>query len=124
PNAFFDLARALADGATRAYTTRPAAEEAAALANFNSAFAGDWAFDSTASTQVLDAKGNRMDMPVLTFVRGEDLRTIIVPRGDANAATIASLPSDRFTRPRRVDSAGDREVTDVGAKGGHFLIGV
>jgi hypothetical protein len=124
PNAFFDLARALADGATRAYTTRPAAEDVAALANFNSAFAGDWGFDSTSSTQVLDAKGNRVEMPVLTFVRGEDLRTIIVPRGDATAATIASLPSDRYTRPRRIDAAGDRQVTDVGAKGGHFLVGV
>ncbi len=124
PNAFFDLARALADGAIRAYTIRPAAEDVAALANFNSAFAGDWAFDSTSSTQVLDAKGDRIEMPVLTFVRGEDLRTIIVPRGDATAATIASLPSDRYTRPRRIDAAGDRQVTDVGAKGGHFLIGL
>jgi len=124
PNAFFDLARALADGATRAYTVHTAAEDVAALANFNAAFTGDWGFDSTSSTQVLDAKGNRIEMPVLTFVRGEDLRTIIVPRGDASAAIIASLPSDRYTRPRRVDAAGDRQVTDVGAKGGHFLIGV
>jgi hypothetical protein len=124
PNSFFDLGRALADGAQRAYLARPAGEDAAALANFNRAFIGDWAFDSTASTQVLDAKGNRVEMPVLTFVRGEDLRTIIVPKGDATSAFIASLPSDRFTRPRRVDAAGDRDITDVGAKGGHFLIGV
>jgi len=124
PNAFYDLARALADGATRAYAAHAVAEDVPALANFNQAFIGDWAFDSTASTQVLDAKGSRVDMPVLTFVRGEDLRTIIVPRGDSAAATIASLPSDRYIRPRRVDAAGDRQVTDVGAKGGHFLIGV
>ena len=124
PNAFFDLARALADGATRAYMSRPATEDNPALANFNAAFTGDWGFDSTSSTQVLDAKGNRIEMPVLTFVRGEDLRTIIVPRGDASAAVIASLPSDRYTRPRRVDAGGDRELTDVGARGGHFLIGV
>ncbi len=124
PNPFFDLARALADGATRAYVAGATPDDMTALENFNHALAGDWAFDATSATQVLDAKGNRMDMPVLTFVRGEDLRTIIVPRGDANAATIASLPSDRYTRPRRVDAAGDREVTDVGAKGGHFLIGM
>jgi hypothetical protein len=123
-NAFYDLARALADGAARAYATRVAPEDVVALANFNTALIGDWAFDSTSTTQVLDAKGNRIDMPVLTFVRGEDLRTIIVPKGDASAAVIASLPSDRFTRPRRVDAAGDKQVTDVGAKGGHFLIGV
>ncbi|HEX9493657.1 MAG TPA: hypothetical protein VGA33_10360, partial [Thermoanaerobaculia bacterium] len=124
PNAFYDLSRALADGATRGYTAHAAVEDVPALANFNQAFIGDWAFDSTASTQVLDAKGSRVDMPVLTFVRGEDLRTNIVPRGDPAAATIASLPSDRYTRPRRVDAAGDRQVTDVGAKGGHFLVGV
>ncbi len=123
-NLFFDLARTLADGATRAYLARPAADDAPALANFNRAFMGDWAFDSTASTQVLDAKGNRIEMPVLTFVRGEDLRTILAPKGNASAAFIASLPSDRYTRPRRVDAAGDREITDVGAKGGRFLIGV
>ncbi|HJT18701.1 MAG TPA: hypothetical protein VJ853_14995, partial [Thermoanaerobaculia bacterium] len=114
PNTFFDLARALADGATRAYITQATAEDETALANFNQAFIGDWAFDSTATTQVLDAKGNSIIMPVLTFVRGEDLRTIIVPKGDASAAFIASLPSDRFTRPRRVDVAGDRDVADVG----------
>src|SRR5262249_50798346 len=124
PNSLFDLAQALADGASRAYLTRPAGDDAPAIANFNRAFIGDWAFDSTAATQVLDGKGNRVEMPVLTFVRGEDLRTIIVPKGDATAAFIAALPSDRYTRPRRVDAAGDRDITDVGAKGGHFLIGV
>jgi hypothetical protein len=124
PNTLYDLARALADGATRAYLSTPTADDTLALANFNRALVGDWAFDSTAHTEVLDAKGNRIEMPVLTFVRGEDLRTIVVPRGDAASATITSLPSDRYIRPRRVDVAGDREVNDVGRKGGHFLIGV
>jgi hypothetical protein len=32
---------------------------------------------------VLDAKGMRIDMPVLSFVRGEDLRTVLIARGDA-----------------------------------------
>jgi hypothetical protein len=63
-------------------------------------------------------------MPVLTFVRGEDLRTILIPRGDANAAAIVALPSDRYKRPRRVDEKGDADVTDVGKKGGRFLIGM
>ena len=63
-------------------------------------------------------------MPVLTFVRGEDLRTIVVPRGDAAAPAIVSLPTDRFTRPRRIDAIGDRDVTDVGRKNGRFLIGM
>src|SRR6185369_4145908 len=52
PNAFFDLAQALANGATRAYLTRgadvpSAQDDFAALANFNLMLAGDWAYDST-----------------------------------------------------------------------------
>ncbi|HEV2722534.1 MAG TPA: hypothetical protein VG323_21105, partial [Thermoanaerobaculia bacterium] len=39
-------------------------------------------------------------------------------------ATIASLPNDRYVKPRRVDAAGERDVSDVGTKGGHFLIGM
>ena len=124
PNSFYDLARSLADGATRAYQTPATTDDLTALTNFDRALIGDYAFDSTSRTDVLDAKGNKIDMPVLTFVRGEDLRTIVVPRGEANAASIASLASDLYTRPRRVDAAGDRETTDVGRKGGHFLIGV
>jgi len=122
PNAFFDAAQAFAHGATRAYLT--AADDPASIANFNRAFIGDYAYDPTAQTAVLDATGNKTEIPVLTFIRGEDLRTIVVPRGDAAASTIASLPGDRFKNPRRVDVSGDREITDVGRKGGRFLIGI
>lgn len=124
PNAFFDLARALAGGATRAYHAGAAtAADLTALANLNAAFAGDYAYDATGKVTVLDARGNEVPMPVLLFVRGEDLRTIIVPRGEVAASSIVSLASDRFTRPRRIDATGDREVTDVGSRGGRFLIG-
>ncbi len=122
PNAFFDAAQAFAAGATRVFLA--GAADPAALANFNRMFAGDWAYDSTSQTTVLDAKGNAFAMPVLTFVRGEDLRTIAVPRGDAAAATIVSLPTDRYEHPHRVDAAGERDITDTGRKGGHLLIGV
>jgi hypothetical protein len=125
PNAMYDAARALADGATRAYVagaTSP--DELASLANANRALAGDYAFDSTARVEVLDAKGNRVDMPVLTFIRGEDLMTLVIPRGDATSTTIASLGSDDFARPRRIDAGGDAPITDNGRKAGRFLIGV
>ena len=121
-NAFFDVAQAYANGATRVFQAQPA--DAVALANLNRAFAGDYAYDSTSNLTVLNAQGNAEPMPVLTFVRGEDLRTIVVPRGDAAAPAIVSLPTDRFTRPRRIDVAGDRDVTDVGRKGGRYLIGM
>src|ERR1051326_7525281 len=125
PNVFFDLSRALADGASLALLNdgQAGAPTLQALANFNQMLSGDYAYDPTSKIDVLDARGQHVEMPVITFVRGEDLRTIVVPRGDANGPFIVSLPTDRFTRPRRVDAAGDREVKDVGAKGGRYLIG-
>jgi hypothetical protein len=121
PNALFDLGKALAAGATRAYATGTA--DAAALAQFNRTMTGDWAYDSTARVPVLDAKGNAAEMPVLSFVRGEDLRTLLIARGDAGAPSILSLSSDRFTSPRRVDATGERAITDVGRRGSQLLVG-
>src|SRR5436190_4360011 len=121
PNATFDLAKALSAGATRAYANAPV--DANSLAQFNRSMTGDWAFDSTAKISVLDAKGNAVEMPVLSFVRGEDLRTMLIPRGDANAPSILSLPADRFQKPRRVDAAGERDITDTGKKGNRLLVG-
>jgi hypothetical protein len=60
---------------------------------------------------------------VLSFVRGEDLRTLLIPRGDAAAPSILSLPADRFVKPRRVDAAGERDITDTGRKGNKLLVG-
>jgi hypothetical protein len=125
PNVFYDLGRALADGAARAYLARtPDAGTFAALAAFDRALIGEYAYDATARIETLDAKGSKTDAPSLVFVRGEDLRTIVIPRGDAAAATITSLPGDFYVRPRRIDAAGERDLSDVGQKGGRFLIGV
>ncbi|HYR27387.1 MAG TPA: hypothetical protein VEU30_02920, partial [Thermoanaerobaculia bacterium] len=52
-----------------------------------------------------------------------DLRTLLIPQGAAGAASIVSLPEDRYTKPRRVDAAGEREVTDTGRRGGRLLVG-
>jgi hypothetical protein len=121
PNAMFDLAQALSQGATRAYLTGPA--NAAAIASFNRALTGDFAYDSTSKTAILDAKGNKTPAPVLTFIRGEDLRALVVPRGDT-AVTIVAIPSDQFEKPRRIDAAGERAITDTARKGGNLLVGV
>jgi hypothetical protein len=124
PNVLYDVARALADGATRAFLASATAGDAAALRSFNLALAGDWAYDATAKNEVLDAKGNKTAIPTLTFVRGEDLRSIVVAAGDPAGATIVSMDSDRFTAPRLIDAAGIRNATDTGRKNGHFLIGL
>ena len=95
PNVFFDVARAFADGATRGYVNAPAtADLLASLASFDRALIGDYAYDATARIDMLDAKGNRIDEPVIAFVRGEALRTVLVPRGAAAASTIAALAGD------------------------------
>ncbi|HEY3054881.1 MAG TPA: hypothetical protein VGK31_03000 [Thermoanaerobaculia bacterium] len=121
PNAMFDLAQALSQGATRAYLAGPV--NAAAIASFNRALTGDFAYDATSQTAVLDVKGNKTSMPVLTFIRGEDLRALVVPRGEA-VTTIVAIPSDQFEKPRRIDAAGERAIADTGKKGGNLLVGV
>lgn len=121
PNPLYDLAKAFSVGAVRAYANGTVS--APALAQFNATTTTDWAFDSTAKVPVLDAKGASVEMPVLTFVRGEDLRTMVIARGDANASSILSLPADRYTKPRRVDAAGERAITDTGTRGGRLLVG-
>ena len=124
PNALFDLGQAFAAGATRAYAADEKAVAAAtALQMFNRSMTGDWAYDATSNIDVLDAKGAAMTMPVLTFVRGEDLRTVLIARGDAAAASILSLPADRFTKPRRIDAKGERDISDTGRRGSQLLVG-
>lgn len=121
PNPLYDLARTFAAGAVRAYATGTV--NAASLAQFNNTMTSDWAYDSTAKVPVLDGKGATIEMPVLTFVRGEDLRTLLVARGDAAASSILSLDADRYARPRRIDAAGEQAVTDTGMRGGRLLVG-
>jgi hypothetical protein len=121
PNALYDLAKTFASGAVRAYAS--GAVNTASLAQFNKVMTSDWAYDSTASVPVLDAKGATIEMPVLTFVRGEDLRTLLIARGDAAASSILSLPADRYAKPRRIDAAGERAITDTGTRGGRLLVG-
>ncbi len=126
PNVLYDLAHALADGASRAFAAPPSGSETAAVAalhSFNEAMTGDYAFDATAKNDVLDAKGNKTATSSLTFVRGEDLRSVVVEAGDAAAPTIVSLDSDRYTNPRLIDASGIHATTDVGKKGGRFLVG-
>lgn len=122
PNPMYDLAQALGAGATRAYLDGPISPKA--VGNLNDALAGDFAYDATARTTVLDVQGKDAEIPVVTFVRGEDLRTLVVPRGNSAQATIVALPSNLYERPMRVDPTGTRPITDTASRGGRFLIGV
>src|SRR5207237_389030 len=88
PNVFFDVARAYADGAVRAYVQQADAATLAAIPSLNQAFTGDWSYDPTSKVETLDAKGNKTDLQTLTCLRGQDLRTIVVPGGDSAAEII------------------------------------
>jgi hypothetical protein len=121
PNPLFDLAAAFSKGATRAFASSPV--NTASLAAFNQIATTDWAFDSTAKIPVLDPKGATVEMPVLTFVRGEDLRTMLIARGDAATSSILSLEAERYTKPRRIDAGGEKPITDTGVRGGRLLVG-
>jgi hypothetical protein len=120
-NPMYDAARALADGAVLAFLEGEI--DPLSIAGANRSFGGDWAFDSTSKTPILDSRGAETTTPALTFVRGEDLRTIIVPAGAA-APIIVSLPGGQYTEPHRVDAAGERPITDSGARGGRLLVAV
>jgi hypothetical protein len=126
PNPLYDLAKALADGATRAYSSAPnSSAEFTSIANANRTFVGDYAYDSTSRAEILDAKGAATGAKPLTFVRGEDLRTVVVPPGVTGASTIVAIPGGSvFTKPVRVDATGTNPITDSGHKGGRFLVGI
>ena len=120
-NPMFDAAQALGAGATLAFLD--GAIDPVAVANVNRSLAGDFAFDSTSRIPVLDARGTATETPILTFVRGEDLRTILIPAG-APGALIVSLPGGQYAEPHRVDVFGERAITDSGARGGRLLVAV
>lgn len=125
-NILFDGAAAVRDGARTAFIDVAATPETAqAIASFNREFAGDYAFDPSSTVQVLDRTGTtKQDMPSLVFVRGEDLRSIIIPAGDPGLWTIAAVRDETVSNPRRIDAAGAKKIIDSGRKGGHFLIGL
>ena len=108
------------------YTNAPAtAELLASLASFDRALIGDYAYDATARIDMLDAKGNKIDEPVdrvrarRRSAHGRSCRAAMRRRRRS-----PRWPATTTRRPRRYDAAGDKDVTDVGTKGGRFLIGM
>jgi len=93
------------------------------VAAFNREFAGDFSFDPASRIELLDAKGGKRPEPVLSFVRGTDLRRIAIAPSDPAGSGIVSLRGDDYMNVRRVSAAGSIAVTDTGRKNGRFLIG-
>ncbi len=125
PNAAHDIGRALTAGAVRAWIAAPNSEPLfRAIAAVNQQFIGDYSPDPSASITLLSREGNPIEGTVLAFVRGEDLRTVVIPPGSPDQWSIVSFPEDSLTSPTRADAAGVNPITDAGSRGGRFLVGI
>jgi len=124
PNVFFDAGEAIASGASWVYLPATSEKLATAVEAFNREFAGDLSADANANIELLSRGGDRLSSTALSFIRGEDLRSVVIPPGDAAAWMIVSLLGDDYRTPRRVSAAGATNVTDSGRKGGRYLVGV
>gem|GEM_PF-468937 len=124
-NQLYDAAQALSRGAIRAYLDAANTDaEINSVVAFDRELVGDFAFDPASRAAVLDANGTARTERALSFVRGEDLRTIFVTPGDAAKSTIIRVEDAGFVSPRRIDSDHDVRITDTGKKEGAFLVGL
>jgi hypothetical protein len=125
PNPLFDAAQALAGGAEIAYLSTSSEETILSAVQLDRQFGGDWTADATSRARMLTATGAEdREQRVVTFVRGEDLRTIVVPEGTAAPAAILAVPATDFTTPRRLGVAGLSALTDTGERGTDLLVGI
>ncbi|HXI14507.1 MAG TPA: hypothetical protein VNM92_17960 [Thermoanaerobaculia bacterium] len=121
-NIYYDAALGFRRGAWRVFLSAPLSSEASLVA-LNREFAGDITFDPGAGIELLDRTGTKRREEVLSFVRGSDLRRIVIPPGDPAASNIVTLPGEQYKNVRRVTGSTAATVADTGRKGGRFLIG-
>jgi len=125
PNPLFDAAAALANGATHAFVHGVPATFAPVAAAWNAEVTGDFSPISTPDEiTMLHPDGKPAESRETAFIRGKDLRTYVVPEGDAAKSMILSFDGTDRETPRRVDPSGSREITDRGVAGGRYLVGV
>ncbi|HUO84177.1 MAG TPA: hypothetical protein VM534_03595, partial [Thermoanaerobaculia bacterium] len=122
-NPLFDVAEAFAGGAELVFVATATERTAAVLQMLNREMADDFAFDSSASIEILDAAGNPKPRRALSFVRGSDLRTLVIPETDRADPFILSLEGG-FEHPRRIDAGGARVIHDHGVARERFLVGL
>ncbi|MDX1583850.1 MAG: hypothetical protein R3338_09650, partial [Thermoanaerobaculia bacterium] len=95
-----------------------------AVAQLDRLLTGDWTADFTSDAEMLTAEGRPdTDQGVVTFVRGEDLATIVVPEGSEERAAIVSVDARALSNPRIIREAVER-ATDTGERGGRLLVGI
>jgi hypothetical protein len=125
-NPLHDLAAALRDGASLAYLlSRDLDAEAAAVASFNEEMSGDFVADPASRARLLTSRGEPLThhQPI-AFVRGEDLRTLLITPGNPDEPSILVLPDSEPVNPRRVEADGASAITDTGSRNREYLIGL
>ncbi|MGK2856225.1 MAG: hypothetical protein ACSLFQ_03360 [Thermoanaerobaculia bacterium] len=96
---------------------------AGAIAAMNAELVGDFSVDPSSDGKVLDRQTKEIEGAPVVLVRGEDLRTLVVPPGSAEAASIISISDGGFVSARRVSASGGVAFRDVGRRDGRYLIG-
>lgn len=123
-NPLFDAASGFRAGASTVYLAHPDGPTIDALAAFNAQLTGDWAVDSTATPSFLDAAGAATTVANVVMVRGEDLRTIVIPEGNIDAARILSMGSADYEKPVLISATGTTPSSDSAVRGQSLLVGI
>jgi hypothetical protein len=122
PNVLHDAAIALAAGASLAFIDHPSA--APAVEAFNREMRGDFAADSNHDVKILSPRGEQREEKAIVFVRGEDLRLVVVPPATTPGASILSVAEGEVVAPRVVTSTRAAAITDTGARNRRLLVGL
>jgi len=123
-NPLFDTAAGFRAGASTVYLEHPEDATIDALAAFNAQLIGDWAVDAAATPAFLDAAGAATTVANVVMVRGEDLRTLVVPEGSIDAARILRVVSADYEKPLIVSASGTAPSSDSAVRGASLLVGI
>ncbi|MCM2314718.1 MAG: hypothetical protein NDJ92_06150 [Thermoanaerobaculia bacterium] len=96
---------------------------APAIAAMNAELVGDFSVDPSSDGKILDRDVKQVDGAPVVLVRGEDLRTLVVPPGSVDASRIVSISDGGFVSARRISASGSAAYRDVGRREGRYLIG-
>lgn len=123
-NPLFDVATAFGPVVRHAYLRTDDASALVAIAALDAELSGDFARDPSSGAALADRSGARVDGEPVVLVRGEDLRTLVVPPGNNAETRILSLSDGGFVSTTRHTSNGPEAYRDTGRNGGNFLIGL
>lgn len=123
-NPLFDVASAFGPLVRQVYVRATDDATVAAVAAFDEALSGEFSRDPSSGARLADRKGGRLPGEPVVLVRGEDLRTLVIPPGSATETRILSLADGGFVSTTRHAPGGAEAYRDTGRNGGEFLVGL